>query len=52
MLAHESEYVSYNSQLVVEFNGDVRLNDLRGAIDKAIKEIPLLRSKIDETILS
>jgi len=52
MLAHESEYVSYNSQIVVEFNGNVRLNDLRGAIDKAIKEIPLLRSKIDETILS
>jgi len=50
MLAHESEYVSYNSQLMVEFTGDVRLNDLRAAIDKAIKEIPLLRSKIEETL--
>lgn len=49
MLAHESEYVSYNSQLMVEFKGDVRLDDLRVAIDQAIREIPLLRSKIEET---
>lgn len=50
MLAHESEYVSYNSQLMVEFNGDVRLDDLRKSIDQAIREIPLLRSKIEETV--
>jgi NRPS condensation-like uncharacterized protein len=50
MLSHESEYVSYNSQLVVEFTGDVRLDDLRKSIDQAIKEIPLLRSKIEETL--
>lgn len=50
MLAHESEYVSYNSQIMVEFNGDVRLIDMRAAIDKAIKEIPLLRSHIEETL--
>lgn len=49
MLAHESEYVSYNSQLMVEFNGDFRLDDLRKSIDQAIREIPLLRSKIEET---
>ncbi len=49
MLAHESEYVSYNSQLMLEFNGEVRLDDLRRAIDQAIKDIPLLRSKIVET---
>lgn len=48
MLAHESEYVSYNSQIMVEFKGDPRLIDLKKAIDQAIKEIPLLRSKIRE----
>lgn len=52
MLAHESEYVSYNSQLMVEFSGDLRLDDLRLAIDHAIMEIPLLRSKIEETFFS
>ncbi|MGZ3809784.1 MAG: condensation domain-containing protein, partial [Bacteriovorax sp.] len=50
MLAHESEYVSYNSQIMVEFKGDVRLHDLRSAIDRAIAEIPLLRSHIEETL--
>lgn len=49
MLAHESEYVSYNSQIIVEFKGDVRQEDMRAAIDKAIREIPLLRSHIEET---
>lgn len=49
MLAHESEYVAYNSQIMVEFKGDIRLNDLRDAVDKAILEIPLLRSHIEET---
>lgn len=49
MLAHESEYVAYNSQLMVEFNGDVRLDDLRKSIDQAIREIPLLRSRIEES---
>lgn len=34
---------------MVEFKGDVRLDDMRIAIDKAIKEIPLLRSYIEET---
>ena len=50
MLAHESEYVSYNSQIMVEFNGNIRLEDMWGAIDKAIREIPLLRSHIEETL--
>ena len=49
MLAHESEYVAYNSQIIVEFNGNLRLAALKAAIDKAIKEIPLLRSHIEET---
>lgn len=52
MLAHESEYVSYNSQLMVEFYGDVRLDDLRKSIDQAIREIPLLRSRIEETFFN
>lgn len=50
MLAHESEYVSYNSQIMVEFKGDVRLEDMRAAIDKSIREIPLLRSHIEEKV--
>ena len=49
ILAHESSFLTYNSQLMVEFRGDIRLNDLKSAIDKVIKEIPLLRSYIDET---
>ncbi len=52
MLAHESEYVSYNSQLMVEFRGETRLNDLRRAVDQAIREIPLLRSHIEETLFA
>lgn len=49
MLAHESEEIAYNSQIMVEFLGDVRLADMRAAVDQAIKEIPLLRSHIEET---
>ena len=49
MLAHESEHVAYNSQIVVEFNGQLKLQNLRFAIDKAIEEIPLMRSHIEET---
>lgn len=49
LLAHESEVVSYNSQIVVEFNGDIRLLDMQKAVDQAIREIPLLRSYIKET---
>ena len=49
MLAHESEYIAYNSQIMVEFNGDIRIADMKAAIDQAIHEIPLLRSYIEET---
>jgi len=52
ILAHESDYLHYNSQLVVEFNGEARENDLRLAIGKAIQEIPLLRSCVEETRFS
>ena len=49
ILAHESDFLHYNSQLIVEFKGEVRVNDLRSAIEKSIQEIPLLRSCIEET---
>lgn len=49
MLAHESEVVSYNSQIAVEYKGDVGLEELQNAIDQAIDEIPLLRSFITIT---
>jgi NRPS condensation-like uncharacterized protein len=52
MLAHESEYVSYNSQIMVEFSGDSRIEDLKNAVNRAIKEIPLLRSHIEETFFN
>lgn len=52
MLAHESEHIAYNSQIVVEFKGDIQLELMRTAIDKAILEIPLLRSYIKETHFS
>lgn len=49
MLAHESDTISYNSQIMVEFDGDNRRDDLRSAIDIAMREIPLLRSHVEET---
>lgn len=49
MLAHESDYIAYNSQIVLEFKGDINLELMRTAIDKAILEIPLLRSYVKET---
>lgn len=52
MLAHESEHVNYNSQICVEFDGDFNVGDLKFAIETAIKNIPLLRSKIKVTPLA
>ncbi len=52
MLAHESEVVRYNSQIAVEYRGDAGLNELIGAVDQAINEIPLLRSFITITPFS
>jgi NRPS condensation-like uncharacterized protein len=52
MLAHESEHLSYNSQICVEFDGEFDLQVLKSAIDSAIKNIPLLRSKIKITPLA
>jgi NRPS condensation-like uncharacterized protein len=52
ILAHESDYVSYNSQICVEYNGELELAKLRFAVDKCIHEIPLLRSSVTRGILN
>lgn len=52
MLAHESEDVSYNSQLCIEFSGESRSEELKSAVDEAIKSMPLLRSYIIVTPLA
>lgn len=46
MLAHESEFISYNSQICIEFYGDVKLEEFKQALLFSIKSIPLLRSKV------
>lgn len=46
MLSHESEEVSYNSQLAIEFFGEFKIEDFKFAVKKAISEIPLLRSYV------
>lgn len=46
MLAHESEAVSYNSQIVVEFDGFIVPEQFRETIEKAVSSIPWLRTKI------
>ncbi len=52
MLAHESSTVSYNSQIMVEFSGDLRLEAFKNAVNQAISAIPILRSHIEETFVS
>ncbi len=52
MLAHESEAVSYNSQIAIEY---ISIDDhakLIRAIDQVISEVPLLRSFITITTFS
>lgn len=49
MLAHESDEVSYNSQICIEFNGELRLEDFKTAVEKAFYTIPLLRTKVKIT---
>ncbi len=49
MLAHESSDVNYNSQLCIEFHGKLEPELLIQALDQAIEQIPLLRSRIKIT---
>ncbi|MBY0415579.1 MAG: hypothetical protein K2Q18_15505 [Bdellovibrionales bacterium] len=51
MLAHESEHLSYNSQIVVEFLGKLDPLDFKAIIKKAINEIPWIRSAVSESFL-
>ena len=46
MLAHESEHISYNSQICIEFTGVVRIDEFKRALDFSIRSIPLLRSRV------
>ena len=46
MLAHESEQVSYNSQICIEFDADFDLMNFQKAVITAVSEIPLLQSYI------
>ncbi len=48
MLAHESSDVSYNSQIVVEFEGCLDLQKFKKVIHKALAEIPWLRTQITQ----
>jgi NRPS condensation-like uncharacterized protein len=48
MLAHESDEISYNSQIIVEFEGTLELDKFKLAIEKAINEIPWLRTKVTQ----
>ena len=48
MLAHESEVISYNSQVIVEFAGDFDPKAFQATLKKAVCEIPWLRTKVTE----
>lgn len=52
MLAHESETISYNSQIVVEFEGGIDPIFFKAIIKKAVEEIPWLRTKTRETLFN
>jgi NRPS condensation-like uncharacterized protein len=49
MLAHESDTVSYNSQIIIEFAGGLEFEKLKEAIAHAVRDIPWLRSKTTQT---
>lgn len=51
MLAHESDVVSYNSQIVVEFDGVIDFDLFKEVIKKAIADIPWLRAKVTQGFL-
>lgn len=51
MLAHESETISYNSQIIVEFNGIIDPIVFKSIIKKAVNDIPWLRASISENVL-
>jgi|GEM_PF-782345 len=52
MLAHESETVSYNSQICIEFEGLVNKDQLLSAIEQFINIIPLLRTTVTKGFLN
>jgi len=52
MLAHESEHVSYNSQIVLEFEGHLDIDKFINTLKKTIYEIPWLRTRVTQGFLS
>jgi NRPS condensation-like uncharacterized protein len=46
MLAHESEHVAYNSQICIEFTGDLNSESIKKSVQEFIQEIPLLQTYI------
>lgn len=48
ILMHESEEVSYNSHIVIDFQGEIDVPHFYNVLLKAIEEIPLLRSRTFE----
>jgi NRPS condensation-like uncharacterized protein len=52
MLAHESLEVSYNSQIIVEFDGLLNIESFKKVIKKAVKDIPWLRTTTSQSFFS
>ena len=50
MMAHETDKLAYNSQIVVEFEGKIETEDFKEIIKKAVAEIPWLRTSVKEKI--
>ncbi len=48
MLAHENEYVSYNSHIILEFEGFFNKKLLEESVVKLAKELPILRTNVIE----